>query len=1023
MALLHQRVIEKHVKHIQGIPHNHAEMLGKWSENLDRGIYDSETQNDSEFIQRILIDVLGYIGSSEGKSWTVAKNQPLPKGNVDVALGEFTADKTKIIAPFELKGAKTKDLDAVMAGRNKTPVQQAWEYANDIKGAQWVLVSNYREIRLYAVGYGRKDYESFDLTKLTDPAQYSRFILLLSAQNLLSGKTLSFLKESEQVEKDITDQLYADYRTLRRRLIDTISKDNPDKDPLDVIRYTQTILDRILFVAFAEDKGLLPERTLEKAYETQNLFSPQPVWENFKGLFQAINKGNAALNIPGYNGGLFADDLELNSLNISNDLCEGFKKIGEYDFDSDVSVNILGHIFEQSIADLEELKAQAEGTETEFDKKKSKRKKDGIFYTPPYITRYIVEQAVGCWLADKRKEIGFDKLPVLTDSDFDSIKITGKRKLKREHNKNIAEHIAAWEAYKKVLSNIKVLDPACGSGAFLNEVFDYLKNEGQTINNELARLTGDQTDLFRWDTHILANNIFGVDLNRESVEITKLSLWLKTANRNEKLTYLENNIKVGNSLIDDPAIAGDLAFDWHKEFSTIMTAGGFDVVVGNPPYTYRNAIREQDKEYYKKVYKSSEGNFDLYKFFMEKSGKVLCQQGFVSFIVPNTFLSAQTYAQLRKIILENYHIVELFDLGLNVFENVVVENIIFLFKKTAEKGLTQIKVQRDRVRHINDYQQQYNVNLIDKNNATENEFNINVSPLFEPVIERMEANSVPLSTMAYCTVGINTGYIKSDLTSNTKIDHRYHKVLNGKDISRHTFEWPGEWIMYDPDFVKSKGTLGRTLPPDYIFLRPKILLQRTRRGMKRKLIAYLDKENFFNLNRLSNVVVQDELYSVEYIYCLINSNLMDFYFNVKFNEYEVKPLHLNRLPIKALSPQEQNVFVDKAEYILKAAADLKALRIQFLNLLKTEFGIEKINTKLETWFSMDFSDFSQTLSSYKIKLSLQQKSEWMQHFEAEKAKALALKAEFDRLDAEIDQMVYALYGLTPDEIAIVEGAA
>ncbi|ASL25301.1 type IIL restriction-modification enzyme MmeI [Azotobacter chroococcum] len=370
MPLFHQRVIEKHVKHIQDIPPQDARALGKWAENLERGIYDSETQNDGEFIQRILIDILGYVGSSDGQKWTVAKNQPVGKGNVDVALGHFTADSSSILAPMELKGAKTRDLDAIMPARNKSPVQQAWEYAMDAKGAQWVLVSNYREIRLYAVGYGRKEYESFQLSDLKKPEHYARFILLLSAQNLLNGKTLSLLKESEQAEKDITDQLYADYKILRRSMIDTIAKDNPTKDQLDIIRCTQTILDRILFVAFAEDKGLLPDKTLAKVYETQNPFNPQPVWENFKGLFQAINKGNAALNIPGYNGGLFADDSELNSLTISNELCEGFKKIGEYDFDSEVSVNILGHIFEQSITDLEELKAEAEGAEAEFDRKK-----------------------------------------------------------------------------------------------------------------------------------------------------------------------------------------------------------------------------------------------------------------------------------------------------------------------------------------------------------------------------------------------------------------------------------------------------------------------------------------------------------------------------------------------------------------------------------------------------------------------------------------------------------------------------
>ena len=135
-----------------------------------------------------------------------------------------------------------------------------------------------------------------------------------------------------------------------------------------------------------------------------------------------------------------------------------------------------------------------------------------------------------------------------------------------------------------MLSNIKVLDPACGSGAFLNEVFDYLYYEGQIVNNKLTTFNDGQIQLFRWDTHIISNNIYGVDINRESVEITKLSLWLKTANPDEKLTYLDDNIKCGNSLIDDSDVAGDKAFNWKQEFPDIMAAGGFDVVVGNPPY-------------------------------------------------------------------------------------------------------------------------------------------------------------------------------------------------------------------------------------------------------------------------------------------------------------------------------------------------------------------------------------------------------------------------------------------------------
>ena len=324
--------------------------LVAWASSLAQGVYDSETQNDAEFIQRILIDVLGYIGSSSGTVWTIAKNQPVGTGNVDVALGHFSVDgDIRIAAPFELKGARTKDLDAVMPGRNKSPVQQAWEYAMDAKGAKWVLVSNYREIRLYAVGYGRKDYESFDLLKMGEPGQMGRLLLLLSADNLLGGHTLQLLKDSEATEKDITKQLYAEYKATRTQLIREVLAGIDATQPLRAVRIAQTILDRILFIAFAEDKGLLTKGTLKDAYTTKNHYSPQPAWENFKGLFNAIDKGNGRLNIPGYNGGLFAHDDEIDALAISEETCGLFARLGEYDYDSDVSVNILGHVFEQLV--------------------------------------------------------------------------------------------------------------------------------------------------------------------------------------------------------------------------------------------------------------------------------------------------------------------------------------------------------------------------------------------------------------------------------------------------------------------------------------------------------------------------------------------------------------------------------------------------------------------------------------------------------------------------------------------------
>ena len=181
--------------------------------------------------------------------------------------------------------------------------------------------------------------------------------------------------------------------------------------------------------------------------------------------------------------------------------------------------------------------------------------------------------------------------------------------------------------------------------------------------------------------------------------------------------------------------------------------------------------------------------------------------------------------------------------------------------------------------------------------------------------------------LAYCTVGINTGYIKDEMTSDKKIDKSYHKMLSGRDIGVNSVNWGGQYIKYDKEFVDSFGDRGRTLPPEHIFKSDKILVQRTRRGLKRKLVCYYDTDKYYNLNRLSNIVLTDEEYSLKYIHALLNSKLMDYYFNVVFNEYEVKPIHLAELPIKELSKKDQQPFIALVDKILadpKSSSDIES---------------------------------------------------------------------------------------------------
>ena len=1052
MPLFHPRILKKQ---IESIPTDsaHIALLNQWAENLNRGIYDSETQNDSEFIQRILIDVLGYTGSSAGQTWTAAKNQPVGNGNVDVALGHFTADSVRILAPFELKGAKTC-LDAVMPGYKMTPVQQAWNYANDTEDAKWVLVSNYREIRLYAYGKGRKNYESFDMTALTgtqSAEHYKRFMLLLSAKNLLGGTTLALLNESGQTEKAVTDGFYKEYKDFRKRLVETITQDNPDKDKLDIIHHTQTILDRILFIAFAEDRGLLPQNTLETAYQEVSRYNPQPIWANFVGLFKSINEGNSRLNIPEYNGGLFADDPELNALKVRDELCKGFQNIGQYDFDSEISVNILGHIFEQSISDLEELRAAAKGEAGTPDKKKSKKKADGVFYTPPYITHYIVEQAVGSYLADKRREIGFDSLPELTDADYDRMKQSkGKRKGQTE---NIDKHIKAWKDYESALSAIKVLDPACGSGAFLIEVFDYLYREGQTINNELARLQGGQGSLFRWDKHILANNLYGVDLNRESVEITKLSLWLKTAKRDEKLTYLENNIKTGNSLIDDKTVAGGLAFVSQEEFHDIMANGGFDVVVGNPPYYnietlgVGNPQAQWIQNNYPDIWQDKS---DILFYFIHKA--LALSKGDIGYIVSNAFLFSDKAQKLRNHILQDGRLSKIvnFEQYL-VFDDASITTGIFIFNKNHD-GIKAV-VLKDKDYSVDDV-----VTIInDENNAftidlKEDHVYALVPDTIAKLNIKIDGEHTKLEELCCLGKGMETAadsVFLFDAYPKQFPKQYIKKRVTGKNIDRYVIGQESDYILYFEDvedFEELPLSVRKHLETHRKKLTERAEIKRKADAKWWKYTFPLHKE-FYHLPKLycsrrafhntfcfddsfeymgfSNMTVIFETnpdISVKYVLALLNSQLLNYRYKsigkqTGGGSFEYFPNGVGKLPIPKIDLAGQQPFIDLADRMLLLHSELRKRRTDFQELCLDNLGVTLSDKRFGE--IGEFKDFLEELKRQKVLIPHDEQPQWKESFCKCKSEVASILESLCETDAKIDCLVYRLYGLTPEEIAIV----
>ena len=345
------------------------------------------------------------------------------------------------------------------------------------------------------------------------------------------------------------------------------------------------------------------------------------------------------------------------------------KALQAYDFESQVDVNILGHIFENSLNEIESVNAEIEGGD--FDKQKSKRKKDGVFYTPKYITKYIVDNTVGKLCNEKKTELG-----VIEEEYLKSRKGRSKAKLK--------ELLDGLEAYREWLLHITILDPACGSGAFLNQALDFLIKEHQYIDELQTNLLGGGFVFPDIENTVLENNIFGVDLNEESVEIAKLSLWLRTAQPRRKLNDLSSNIKCGNSLIDSKTVAGDKAFKWEDEFVEIFKKGGFDVIIGNPPYV-RQELFKDIKQYLEKNYKCYNSVADLYTYFIEKGINLLNEKGLFSFILPNKFLKATYGKQIRKVIKEKANLELLFDFDdYPVFADATTYPIIYILNKNPD---------------------------------------------------------------------------------------------------------------------------------------------------------------------------------------------------------------------------------------------------------------------------------------------------------------------------------------------------
>ena len=962
----------------------------------------NEEQLQARFATEVFEKTLGYKNSfNETWEYELERKTDVDGQKPDVVLGEFTSNESKVMAVVELKDFKYYDLDKKQnrVGDKRTPVEQGFGYAPKFGGnCRWVLISNFNEIRLYDKN-DENQYERFYIEDLEDDFEFKRFLYLLSKENILDRKLDNLIDLKIKEEEKIEREFYTKYKTIRSKIVSQVIEDNRTYNADVLIEKSQKLLDRFLFIAFCEDKNIIPANS----YKTMVLSSNENLTKHelFTMLCRNIDKGNKQKGINKFNGGLFKYDEILDDLVLDDVIFTELITLADYDFNTDVDENILGRIFEQSISDLEELKNDALGIET--DKKKGKRKKDGVFYTPSRITRGIVEKSIGEYLNDKKLELGYEKLPELTDESIET---------QRGLSAKAEKHLAFWREYRSKVLSIKVIDPACGSGAFLIAAYDYLKKELDEINDRIADLKGRTQELFDGDemydasleNEYLIKCLYGVDLNPESVEISKLSLWLRTLTKDKPLTNLDNNIKSGNSITE---------FDFQEEFPEVFAKGGFDVVIGNPPYVRQEDIKE-DKKYLEENYSTYLGTADLYCYFYELGIRLLKTGGVLGYITSNKWLRINYGKNIRKM-LNEYYIIEIEDHGkiLQFVDAGVNTNIIVLKKINRQNAQVKIVLTEENNKIFETSQ----------SNFSEDGYLFLDNRLLK-VKEKIDTIGKPLGDWNIeINYGIKTGLNDAFIINKEKYNELVKKdrknkeilapVLRGRDISRYYIEYNDLFLIatypskqLDIDiYPEVKSYLESFLP----------YIEQTgapnRKKTKHKWFETQDTIAYYNefrkeklvYGQISNIpkfsydnkgiVINDTAFIItgeklKYLLAMLNSNLiwkatMLFYSGIVLSSgIKLGKNSISKIPI-IVPTQEQE------EYLTNLAD----------KMLESKEKLSKLNKLLE---------LAVVDKNYEMQLELKEKIE-------------ELNEEVLDTDYAIDSYVYDMYGITAEERALIEG--
>ena len=849
-------------------------------------------KNDEEQIKQHFIEPLFEILGWEMRNpEEVIKEEKVGRKKVDFAF------KTNGVTRFFIE-AKAQNIDLL----DKKVVEQALSYGWN-KGITWTILTNFERIFILNCEWKTTGNLLVSRYKTLYHNQFAEDqfenLWILSKESFLEDRLNKIAEKEERKAKrtPVTTQLFQDLTKIRNKLRFDIIKNKPSlkEFPNVIDEAIQRIIDKLIFIRKTEDLGIedFPLKNSIRLYQSGQL----------KNLCKRIQEVFVEFDAT-YNSEMFKPEHLSNTIGISDGAIYEIIKIlyspderFNYNF-SQIDSDILGNIYEQYLALLlkgGKVRGKLEGSKTH-------RKEQGIYYTPTYIVDYIVKNAI--------KEL-------------------------LRSNKNIED--------------IKVLDPACGSGSFLIKALDFIyneriKNDGKEYQSKLDSGKKARTTL---KSDIVKNNLFGVDLDEKAIDIAQLNLLLKTAETRQRLPTLRENIKIGNSLIDDESIERDKAFRWDKKFEKVMGEGGFDIVIGNPPY-FNIRINKKLQDYCKKNYPEIyTGQNDVLYYFVVNGLKLLKENGMLGFIVSRYFMESDSAKKFRDYILKNSEILQIIDFGNNqVFEGVnTLTSIIILRKKSKPSKNNIINVvkfpDKTNPQIISSFQNNKEISgviNIKQGNLSSDIWNFYDKDI-ESIIKKIEKNSFLLKDIAKTGAGIQSGlnrvfvldekrvkefnieknllrnYVKTrDLKPYLIINRKLKVIRLVKEDDIEKYPNTKRYLLKYQKELKSRYEYKKGICKWYSFAVPRNL--DVFDSVKEKIITPIystsnkfgydsgkKNERFMTLSDTAVIQIKDKKYSTKAILSILNSNLLNFYYKKTkklkregYYEYLSKTLEI--LPIK-----------------------------------------------------------------------------------------------------------------------------